>query len=259
MNSLPGHLPLVVIAWSFKEFCIQLQRGSSRDSLQEEVDIRSVNPMPPPKRKKLAIGDAEASVTEAPCIANGDASFDETPTPHHEDAAATDAAAAAPASKTAPAGADAAAGATCVDAATDLLGCLAARGAKAAAAKKEAAMKETAAEAAGRKGGASATDAPKLPPKSEATAKAKAAMKAKAKVKAVGKAAAKPRGRPKSAAKATSVGAGGDGYASSNVKREVVEARKGVGPGSTKCFKWSDYGGKAGAMSAAYAWLGGKA
>ena len=80
-----------------------------------------------------------------------------------------------------------------------------------------------------------------------AKAGAKAKGKAKAGGKAKGKATPKAKGVPKKGA--------ARGTASANDKREVVEARLGSGAGSSKCFAWKAYGGKAKAMAAAYMWI----
>ena len=144
------------------------------------------------------------------------------------------------------------AGKTCVDAAGDLLFALNAR--KAAAAAKKAAAAAGAASSGGDAAAGGATASPKGAPKGKAKAAAKAVAKGKA------KAAAKPKGRPRKDAAAA--GAGGKeggcrrgGYASANEKRQTVEARRGSGQGSSKCFPWAQYGGKMKAMAAAYAWL----
>ena len=208
-----------------------MQRSSSSRSLEQLQleDDNEVNPLPPLshrgiKRKALAIRDkglSEDDAGEAGASAAAEALADEAPSGE---------------------GGEAGGDGKCVDAASDLLEAMNARKA-AAAAKKLAASSAAAAAVA-----AAAKAAPKALPKGKAKASAVAKGKAKA--------AAKPKGRPKKGAPAAAKKADtSGGYASANAKRQVVEARKGSGAGSSKCFAWATYGGKLEAMTAAYKWL----
>ena len=215
-----------------------MQRSSSSRSLEQLQleDDNEVNPLPPLshrgiKRKALAIRDkdlSEDAAGEAGASAAAEALADEAPSGE---------------------GGEAGGDGKCVDAASDLLEAMNARKAKkaaeAAAAKKAAAAAVAASSAAVA---ATAKAAPKALPKGKAKASAVAKGKAKA--------AAKPKGHPKKGAPAAAKKADtSGGYASANAKRQVVEARKGSGAGSSKCFAWATYGGKLEAMTAAYKWL----